>query len=267
MRLFLLVATCATLTAVATALRADDLALQQRPMVLQNAETLLLKDSAPVSRRTSPEALRAGMLASQEREVSALYAQLFDSLQLNYQQADEVVRLVAERTLLTSSWSTGSVEHSALPADHQLVRDSTSRIEALLGPEGFKQLVEYEKTLAERFQLRRLVTLLITVGHPLTSEQTMQLVAILAAERRRLDPTQENSPPGTLAYAEGLVRSFDDLDQHVEQLFGSVLSLNQREFAARYFAGRAQRRHTALDRYRKALAEGDNSYGFVYPAD
>jgi hypothetical protein len=71
------------------------------------------------------------MLAAQEREARQLYAQLFEALQLSYQQADEVTRLLAERTMLTSSWSTGAVEHAALPEDHQLVREGMSRIEAI----------------------------------------------------------------------------------------------------------------------------------------
>jgi hypothetical protein len=180
---------------------------------------------------------------------------------------DEVPRLPAERTLSTSSWSTGNVEHAALSESHPLVREGLLRIEAILGREGFSQLREYEKTLVERSFLRKLVTLLITFGRPVTSEQTTQLVAIVAAERRRLDPGLRNAPPGTLEYAEELVRSFDDFDRHVEQLFGSVFSSDQREFAAKHFAGRVQRRRTALDLYRNSLAEGDASYGFVYPAD
>jgi hypothetical protein len=163
MRRLLLVATCATLPA---AVSATDLAMQQRSLADQNAETLLLKDSAPITRRTSPEAERAAALAMQEREARHLYAQLFESLQLNSEQVDEATRLLAERTLLTTSWSTGNLKHAALSEDHHLVREKLSRIEGVLGRAGFAQFSEYEETLAERFYLRRLFNGLITAGHP-----------------------------------------------------------------------------------------------------
>ena len=264
MRRLLLVATCATLPAVVSA---ADPAMQQRSLADQNAETLLLKDSAPITRRTSPEAERAAALAMQEREARHLYAQLFESLQLNYEQVDEATRLLAERALLTTSWSTGNLKHAAAPEDHHLVRENLSRIEGVLGRAGFAQFSEYEKTLAERYYLRRLFNGLIIVGRPLTDEQMTQLVTIAAAERRRLAPGRTNAPPGTLENAEELVTSLDDFDRRVEYLFGSVLSSDQREFAAEHFAARAQRRHAALDRYRRSLAEGDNSYGFLFSPD
>jgi hypothetical protein len=265
--LLLLVVAYATLPTLATSAQADDLAMQQRSLSRHSAATLLLNESAPIANRASPEAQRAGMLAGQEREARQLYAQLFEALQLSYQQADEITRLLAERTMLTSSWSTGAVEHAALPEDHQLVREGMSRIEAILGREGFAQLREYEKTLVERSYLRKLATLLGTVGHPLTSEQTTQLVSIVAAERYRLDPGLRNAPRDTLEHAEEIVRSFDDFDRYVAQLFESVLSLDQREFAAKHFSDRVQRRRAALDSYRKSLAEEDSSYGFLFPAD
>jgi len=89
----------------------------------------------------------------------------------------------------------------------------------------------------------------------------------VAAERYRLDPGLRNAPTDTLEHAEEIVRSFDDFDRHVEQLFESLLSLEQREFAAKHFSDRVQRRRAALDSYRKSLAEGDSSYGFLFPAD
>ncbi len=75
MRLLLLpVVAYATLPSLATSAQADDLAMQQRSLSRHSAETLLLNEPAPIANRASPEAQRAGMLASQEREARQLYA-------------------------------------------------------------------------------------------------------------------------------------------------------------------------------------------------
>jgi hypothetical protein len=68
MRLLLLVAVYATLASLVTSARADDLAMRQRSLAQRSAETLLLKESAPIVGHASSEAQRAAMLAGQERE-------------------------------------------------------------------------------------------------------------------------------------------------------------------------------------------------------
>ena len=226
---------------------------------------ILLHEPARRKFQTSPEKARADVLATQRQEIRGLYAQFFAELQLTEPQIDALTHLIAEHNVLTTSWSSGGVSFTPKEEDQQLAREVQSKIELSLGPAGFERFKEYQETLREQFQLRRLVQLLIAAGHPLTSEQASQLVSIMKAERHLLHKPP-SSTHGTLGYAEELIRRRDEFDRLIKPRFDALLSAEQREFAEQYFAGRAKRRHYALDSYRDMLSTGSR-VAFTYPPD
>jgi hypothetical protein len=269
MRTLLLMIACSAAYTIVGPVQSHDLATQQAPLADHNSETLLLKDApATIVRNTSPDVARARMLAQEQQRARELYAQLSESLRLNEAQVDELTRLIAEHNVLSTSWSVDGLRyhhhHSPKAEDHELARERMLRVEELLGQGGFAQFTAYKETLYERFQLQKLVRLLAVVGHALSAEQTEQLVSIMVAERHHRDPAITNYPSGTREYAEELVGRMNDFDRHVLSLFTPVLSSDQLDFATKHFAGRAQRRNEALDRYRRSLSEGDHSAGFLY---
>jgi len=142
------------------------------------------------------------MLAVESMQARSLYAQFFVDLRLSESQIDTLTDLIAKHDM---------------PAAEQF-----------LGSAGFQTLEKYQETLPERYQLNRLVSLLIAVGHELTSEQSSQLLAIMREERGDQLQHWPNS---------------DAFDARIKPRFEAVLSVEQREFAERYFAGRAERRH------------------------
>jgi hypothetical protein len=172
------------------------------------------------------------MLAFRQSQARSLYAQLCADLQLQESQIDTLTHLIAEHETLSSGWSTGGVDFTPQQEDQQRAREGLSQIERLLGAAAFRRFTEYQDTLGERFELSRLVQLLIAVDHPLTSDQTAQLVSIMRAERGL-----RQSPSTT---------DRDEFDRRIKPRFDAVLRPEQREFAELYFAGRAERRHDTL---------------------
>jgi hypothetical protein len=175
------------------------------------------------------------MLRFQQQQARSLYAQLFADLQFTQTQSETLTGLIAEHSTLTADWWAGSGRHFA--PDHQRAREVLSQIEQLLGPAGFREFEEYQDTLVERFQLDRLANRLMAVGYPLTSEQSSQLVSIMRAARGDQLELAPNS---------------DEFDQRIKPRFDAVLSVEQRDSAELYFAGRAERRHNPLGYARAA---------------
>jgi hypothetical protein len=261
----LLIATCAALVLIAGPAFAE-LRIPHtgsRP----DTATLLLKDASKTV--TSPQQADGwdAMRMLQINEVRQLYDDFFAQYEMPPSQTDALVRLLAEERLLTLSWSSGDVSHTPQSADRNRAREAVAQIATLLGRERYAALEAYQQTLPERLQLRKLSHLLVTIGHPLSNEQKTQMVAILVAERHRLNATPFTAPRGSPEHADEVIAMHDSYDDAVLVRFGPVLSADQRSFATKHYAKRAERRHSALTRYRKALAEGETSIGFTYPID
>jgi hypothetical protein len=258
---FQLAACTAVLLVSAAAAAAEDVA----PPTSDPRLILLHEQRARPGVQTSPEQARAQVLATERTLARRLYAQFFTDLSLAESQIDALTDLIAEHSTLTTAWSTGEVDFTPKKEDRQLAGAVRSQMELLLGPAGFQKFEEYQDTLGERFELSRLVRLLVVVGHPLTGEQMSRLVSIMKSERslRRSLPA---AAPDTLEYAEDLTRRRDEFDLLIKPRFDALLSAEQREFAERYFAARAERRRNALDSYRNMLATGAR-VAFTYPPD
>jgi hypothetical protein len=262
----LLISTCATLVLMTGPAFAE----LQTPGIPSRPDTatLLLKDA---SKSITPTPRQAdgweAMRSLQRTEVRQLYGDFFALHEIQFTQADALVNLLAEERLLTSSWSSDAVSHMPQAADRDRARAVVAQIATLLGRERYAALEQYQQTLHERFHLRKLARLLDTAGNSLSNEQKTRMVAILVSERYRLNSALLTAARGSPESADEIVAMHDAHDAAVQTLFGAVLNAEQREFAARHYAKRAERRHTALERYRKALAEGDTPAVFAYPVD
>jgi hypothetical protein len=136
----------------------------------------------------------------------------------------------------------------------------------MLGRERYAALIDYEKTLAERMQLRKLSDWLRALGQPLSLDQKESLVAVMVSERHRLSGSLLRFPQDSPEHAAEVIALHDSFDRHVRTLFEPILTPAQREIADRQFAERSARRHDALARYARARAGGDEE-PFSYPAD
>lgn len=231
---------------------------------------LLLKDTAGDAYKPAPALDSKGawdeMMAQQLVEVGAAYDDFFAMRGVEPAKIDRLVRLLAKARLLTSSWANDLGSHTPQATDYSRASEAIAQIEDILGREAYAALTQYQDTLYERFHLRKLVRLLITVGHPLSTGQREQMVAMLVSERYRL-PGRFNAAQGSPELADELVAVMDAYDDAVQKLFARVLTPEQRELTAKHYAGRGERRHAALTRYRKGILEGDGAVGFSYPAE
>jgi hypothetical protein len=227
-------ALCATVLISSRAALAAEDATEQTGIAspITEPQLILLHQPPRHVSQKSPEQARAQVLAMQSNLVRSDYAQFFADLQLTESQIDTVTQLIAEHRTLSSGWSTVGFNFMPQEADHQRAREALAQIEHFLGPAGFQEFQEYQNTLPERYQLKRLVRLLIAVGHALTNEQSAQLVSIMKGERELLQSVS--------------TRDRDEFDRRIKPRFATVLSAEQREFAEQYFAGRAERRHNPL---------------------
>jgi hypothetical protein len=244
-----------------------------QPLAIQNAERVLLNEPTP--RVTDPSEARAAMLRAQQQWARQLYIGLFEELDLDPEQIDDLTSLIAEHMILTTSWSRGSTyvtpgEEGAVhftPTDEARARanEYLSKIEVLLGPRGYELFESYRATLPERAYLRGIVQALTLTGLPVAPEQMTDLVEVVGSERERMQATPISAPANTLAHAEAIIELLDDLDVRVEQRFAALLSREQMEIAARLFAERKRKRHVALDQHRQYVAEGGRPEAFTYP--
>jgi hypothetical protein len=244
-----------------------------QPLAIQNAERVLLNE--PTSRAPDSREARAAMLHAQQHWARQLYVGLFEELDLDPEQIDDLTSLIAEHMLLTTTWSRGSTyvtpgEEGAVhftPTDDDRARanEYLSRIESLLGPRGYELFESYRATLPERAYLRGIVQALTLAGLPVEPEEMNQLVEVVQLEGERMHATPISAPAKTLAHAEAIIEILDDLDVRVEQRFAALLSREQMEIAARLFVHRKRNRHVALDQHRQYVAEGGSPEAFTYP--
>jgi hypothetical protein len=262
-------------TLIAAALFATPIASMEggQPLAIQNAERVLLNE--PIPRVTDPSEARAAMLRAQQQWVRQLYVGLFEELDLDPEQIDDLTSLIAEHMLLTTTWSRGSTHVTAgeegavhvAPTDGDRARadECLSEIEALLGPGGYELFESHRATLPGRAYLRGIVQALTVAGLPVEQEQMSQLVEVVESERERMQATPISAPASSLAKAEAIIERLDDLDMSIEQRFEALLLPEQQEIAVRLFVDRKRKRHLALDQHRQYVAEGGSTEAFTYP--
>lgn len=140
-------------------------------------------------------------------EISRLNTDLARELRLSPEQAEALFELLAEQQLDASirslSVETGEVGDLTLQQEEMrdLALQQQSAITGILGPAGYQQYREYQKTLPVRRQLVSWQSVLAAANVPLTGDQMTMLVARLAIDEpqivssvRSLDPSDPQTP-------------------------------------------------------------------------
>ncbi len=183
------------------------------------------------------------MLRAQQQSARQLYVGLFEELDLDPEQIDNLTSLIAEHMLLTTTWSRGStyvtpgeggaVHFTPTDGDRARANEYLSKIESLLGTPGYERFESYRATLPERAYLRGIVQALTLADLPVEPEQMTDLVEVVQSERERMQATPISAPASTLAHAEAIIERLDDLDARIEQRFAALLSREQMEIVMR----------------------------------
>lgn len=153
------------------------------------------------------------------------YASLFKSLlqggsgaNLSPEQLDNFKNLLVEkqnteRDVRMSAHAEGVTDRSAIS---QLVKDAQSEVDAqiqsTLGPDGYAQYQQYEKTAPQRNLVNQVAQSLSYTNAPLTDSQNQKLVQILASntspdtnQRRGFGGTTANITDTAIAQANGVL--------------------------------------------------------------
>jgi RNA polymerase sigma factor (sigma-70 family) len=153
---------------------------------------------------SDPEMARL-MDIQQRGQLEARYGALFKALDLSPAQRDQFKKLLLDRQNLTRDvFAAGKAQglsdddiRANLPAMLEKSRaDLDSGIRDLLGDAGYQQYQQYQNTLPQRSLVDQLASRLNSTATPLTSQQTEQLVQILAANSPVPAPMDISSAPG-----------------------------------------------------------------------
>lgn len=136
-----------------------------------------------------PEVQRL-MAVQQKAALDSRYAALFKSLSLTPEQLDRLKNLLVDKSTAMADVMMAAREQGINPrqdreAFRQLVEETQADIDAAirstLGETAFAQYQDYERTLPQRSVVEQLEQRLSYTSTPLTSEQSNQVLAILAA--------------------------------------------------------------------------------------
>lgn len=129
----------------------------------------------------------------QRGAIAQKYADLFRRLHLSPAQQDQLVQLLSDRQsayadALLAAHDQGLTGKDARLAALQVARATdqqiNSSIQSLLGPDGYKQYQNYERTAPERAAVAQLAQRLSYTGTPLSPHQQDQLVQALVTGQR-----------------------------------------------------------------------------------
>jgi hypothetical protein len=138
-----------------------------------------------------PEVQRL-MAMQQKAALDSRYAALFKSLALTPDQLDKLKNLLVDKSTAMADVMMAAREQGINPrqdreAFRQLVEETQADIDATirstLGETAFAQYQDYERTLPQRSIVEQLEQRLSYSGTPLTSEQSNQVLAILASSQ------------------------------------------------------------------------------------
>jgi len=125
------------------------------------------------------------------------YAGLVQQLGISQQQMDKVIDILVESELRTTDqadvlMANGAPTDEAAIAELQRLSEEyqqqlKTRVAAVIGDDGFNQLMEFEQTQPSRERVNNLTTLLAKGGHPMTPAQTQSLTRVIVAEQKRMD--------------------------------------------------------------------------------
>jgi hypothetical protein len=153
------------------------------------------------------------MAIQQKAALDGRFAALFKGLNLSPEQLEKFKNLLVEKqTAVTDALAAAreqGINPRTDPEDFQkLVTDaqaeSDASIKATLGDAGYAQYQQYQQTLPQRSVVNQLAQSLSYTSTPLTTDQTEQMVSILAANTPASASGSGNATRATVAAAFGV---------------------------------------------------------------
>ena len=158
----------------------------------------------------NPEAQRLASI-QQRSTLDARYAALFKKLKLSPQQLEQFKNLLVEKRAAVADVMAAAREQGLNGRENRdeiraLVQNAQAEIDAsirsTIGESAYSQYESFEQTQPQRTTVERLEQRLSYTDSPLSSEQSEQLVAVLAATSS--EPTNSNRGPRNAAARIGL---------------------------------------------------------------
>ena len=181
----------------------------------------------------NPE-MRKMMAAQQAAALRGLYGDYAKQAHLTPAEAEPFFQLLQDRqmALMDSSANMISGEPVDMKAATAATNATDEALKDLLGPLRYGQYRDFEKTLAERVQVRQLNQQLAGEGSPLADSQSKALIQIMSEERASLQNVNPASSAGgrqamTATDIEQYSRQVDAMNQRVYNRAASVLTPQQ----------------------------------------
>jgi hypothetical protein len=176
---------------------------------------------------------RAAMRTQQRMQMSRQYSDVGQALQLQPDEADKLLDLLAEQQLRQMEnrppFNEGQPDPAAMQEwqrkQQEQRRQNESEVAALLGSAKAQEWQSYQKTMPARTQVRELSTMLASSSNPLRQEQVQPLVDAIAAEQQR---RSTELPRPAVRSADGRPATPMDRTAMMEENLKRVEQYNQR---------------------------------------
>jgi hypothetical protein len=178
------------------------------------------------SRRPDEATMRKSIREIATRDIRDGYTLLLEDLELPPAQNEELVALLIEMQIESTSWTpSGASQMRGRDIGQQ---ERYDRIATVIGEQKLIQLLELEENRQAYWETQQIATLLRRRGVPLVESQRDRMFEILVEVRDRYPPMPQ--PSGDVDPVEAIdqvLRQLDEFDRHVMELAPSALSQGQ----------------------------------------
>jgi hypothetical protein len=162
------------------------------------AKATLMADSAKRAKTLMADSEYRKVMLDQVRvSLRQHYVGLAQALGITQRDVEAVIDIMA-RAQMQMSEQSAELMANGMPTDEaaraemmrlggQVEEQMKTSLTAVLGPEGFDRLQEFDQTEGSRTRVINLTNLLARSGQPLSAEQSRQLTSVMVAEQRRME--------------------------------------------------------------------------------
>jgi hypothetical protein len=169
--------------------------------------------------------MRKMLAAQQAGALRGFYSDFVKQAHLTPDEANHFFQLLQDRQMSLMDSSANLMSGSAVDVNAATAGINTANqaLKDLLGPEGYREYQDFEKTLGDRIQVQQFSQQLGSVGSPLQDYQSQALIQIMSQESASLPNFQSGSGAGV---QQALNMSPADIDRYSQQ----VEAMNQRVY-------------------------------------
>ena len=211
------------------------------------------------------------MISDQQRLMAnQLYSPLIKQLGLSSEEGEKLKNLIADNMTQSSEKSTALLDSSATNRSEMLAsvaedqKSSEEQIKALLGEPAFTQYKDYQLTVGERMQLAAFKQQSAGTDHPLSDQQTEQLLALMKEEKQNAPAELPQTGPGSNGAnmeamlseekSQQMLEAQEAVNQRVYDRASAVLSPEQLEAFGKYQTNQTQMMKLGFTMARKFMA-------------